>query len=177
MTSPHANMIGIYYLPQLYLAHETGLGVDGAAKGLSACVEAGLCAYDEDAETVFVPRMASYQVAKSLSVKDNRRIAVLRELDSVGSSEFADMFRQLYSSPFCLDAPRYPSVPHHRFAPSLVRQVVEAWGGVCKGCRTPFGPDLKPTIDHIVSKIHGGTRYRSNLHTLYSTSKCGQAAP
>ena len=166
MTSPHANMIGIYYLPQLYLAHETGLGVDGAAKGLRVCVEAGFCAYDEDAETIFVPRMASYQVAESLSVKDNRRIAVLRELDSVGSSEFADMFRQLYATPFCLEAPRYPSVPHHRFSHSLVRQVVEACGGVCKGCKTPFSGDLKPTIDHVVAKINGGTRDRANLQAL-----------
>ena len=166
MTSPHANMIGIYYLPQLYLAHETGLGVDGAAKGLRVCVEAGFCAYDEDTETIFVPRMASYQVAESLSVKDNRRIAVLRELDSVGSSEFADMFRQLYATPFCLEAPRYPSVPHHRFSPSLVRQVVEACGGVCKGCGTPFSGDLKPTIDHVVAKINGGTLDRANLQAL-----------
>jgi len=166
MTSPHANMIGLYYLPKLYIAHETGLGVDGAAKGLSACVEAGFCAYDEDAETIFVPRMASYQVAESLSVKDNRRIAVLRELDSVGSSEFADMFRQIYATPFCLEAHRYPSVPHHRFSPSLVRQVVEACGGVCKGCKTPFSGGLKPTIDHVVAKINGGTRDRANLQAL-----------
>ncbi|EEW4485717.1 replication protein [Escherichia coli] len=34
MTSPHANMLGLYYLPVLYLAHETGLGLEGASKGL-----------------------------------------------------------------------------------------------------------------------------------------------
>jgi len=26
MSSPHSNMIGLYYLPMMYLAHETGLG-------------------------------------------------------------------------------------------------------------------------------------------------------
>ena len=36
MTSPHANMLGLYYLPVLYLAHETGLGPEGASKGLGS---------------------------------------------------------------------------------------------------------------------------------------------
>ncbi|ENU2556439.1 hypothetical protein ACE4O8_005059, partial [Escherichia coli] len=40
MTSPHANMLGLYYLPVLYLAHETGLGLEGASKGLKRAVEA-----------------------------------------------------------------------------------------------------------------------------------------
>ncbi|EPP8816777.1 hypothetical protein QDS29_003323, partial [Acinetobacter baumannii] len=29
MTSPHANMLGLYYMPLLYIAHETGLGFEG----------------------------------------------------------------------------------------------------------------------------------------------------
>ncbi len=44
MTSPHANMLGLYYLPVLYLAHETGLGLEGASKGLKRAVEAGFVA-------------------------------------------------------------------------------------------------------------------------------------
>ena len=38
MTSPHANMLGLYYLPILYIAHETGLGLEGASKGLNSCL-------------------------------------------------------------------------------------------------------------------------------------------
>ena len=34
MSSPHSNMLGLYYQPRLYMAHETGLGIDGASKGL-----------------------------------------------------------------------------------------------------------------------------------------------
>ncbi|MCD9437036.1 DNA-binding protein, partial [Klebsiella pneumoniae] len=34
MTSPHANKLGLYYLPILYIADETGLGLEGASKGL-----------------------------------------------------------------------------------------------------------------------------------------------
>jgi hypothetical protein len=43
MTSPHANMLGLYYLPEVYIAHETGLGIEGTSKGLKGCIEAGFC--------------------------------------------------------------------------------------------------------------------------------------
>ena len=41
MSSPHSNMIGMYYLPMMYLAHEAGLGLEGASKGLRRACEAG----------------------------------------------------------------------------------------------------------------------------------------
>lgn len=66
MTSPHANMLGLYYLPILYIAHETGLGLEGASKGLKSTIEAGFCSYDEDTEMVWVHEMAAYQVGKAL---------------------------------------------------------------------------------------------------------------
>ena len=44
MTSPHANMLGLYYLPILYIAHETGLGLEGASKGLKAPSKRGFVA-------------------------------------------------------------------------------------------------------------------------------------
>jgi hypothetical protein len=72
MTSPHANMLGLYYLPILYIAHETGLGLEGASKGLKSTIEAGFCSYDEDTEMVWVHEMAAYQVGKALKPGDNR---------------------------------------------------------------------------------------------------------
>ena len=32
MTAPNANMLGLYYLPIVTIAHETGLGFEGASK-------------------------------------------------------------------------------------------------------------------------------------------------
>ena len=72
MTSPHANMLGLYYMPLLYVAHETGLGFEGASKGLQRACEAGFCSYDEATETVWVHEMARFQVAESLKPADNR---------------------------------------------------------------------------------------------------------
>ena len=31
MTSPHANMLGLYYCPAMFIAHETGLDLEGAS--------------------------------------------------------------------------------------------------------------------------------------------------
>ncbi|EAA8947744.1 hypothetical protein B6440_24925, partial [Salmonella enterica] len=45
MTSPHANMLGLYYLPILYLAHETGLDMEGAWKGLQRAISVDFCSY------------------------------------------------------------------------------------------------------------------------------------
>jgi hypothetical protein len=66
MTCPHANMIGLYYLPKMYIAHETGLGMEGASKGLTRAIEAGFCSYDEASEHVFVHAMARFQIADKL---------------------------------------------------------------------------------------------------------------
>ncbi|ASF48096.1 hypothetical protein [Methylovulum psychrotolerans] len=41
MTSPHADMLGVYYLPTVYIAHDTGLPLAGACKGLDGCIKAG----------------------------------------------------------------------------------------------------------------------------------------
>ena len=72
MTSPHSNMLGLYYLPVLYIAHETGLDPEGASKGLQMACEAGFCSYDHDSEVVWVHEMAAWQVGESLKPGDNR---------------------------------------------------------------------------------------------------------
>ena len=83
MSSPHSNMIGLYYLPMMYLAHETGMGLEGASKGLQRVCEAGFCSYDEVSEVVWVHEMARYQIADELKANDLRTKGVQREIDSV----------------------------------------------------------------------------------------------
>ncbi len=92
MTSPHANMLGLYYLPVLYLAHETGLGLEGASKGLKRAVEAGFCSYDHDAEMVWVHEMAAWQVGETLKPGDNRCAGVRNEYASLPENAFCQCF-------------------------------------------------------------------------------------
>ena len=106
LTNPHANMIGMYYLPIIYIAHETGLGVEGASKGLQRAVDAGFCLYDEVAEVVWVKEMAKYQIAVSLKANDNRCIGIQREYDSQPKNRFLSMFFDKYQGSFNLKEKR-----------------------------------------------------------------------
>lgn len=72
MTSPHANMLGVYYLPLAYLAHDTGLPSEGALKGLQRLIEEGFCSYEGASEVVYVRKFAEYQTGASLKRADNR---------------------------------------------------------------------------------------------------------
>lgn len=102
MTSPHANMLGLYYLPVLYLAHETGLGLEGASKGLERAIEAGFCSYDEHSEMIWVHEMAAYQVGRSLKPGDNRCAGVRNEYASLPENPFLPAFFDRYQNDFHL---------------------------------------------------------------------------
>ncbi len=106
MTSPHANMLGLYYLPILYIAHETGLGFEGALKGLKSAIEAGFCSYDEDTEMVWVHEMAAYQVGKALKPGDNRCAGVRSEYASLTENPFLSSFYERYKNDFHLNIKR-----------------------------------------------------------------------
>lgn len=121
MTSPHANMLGLYYLPILYIAHETGLGFEGALKGLESAIEAGFCSYDEDTEMVWVHEMAAYQVGKALKPGDNRCAGVRSEYASLTENPFLSSFYERYKNDFHLNIKRE------------TRQVLE---GASKGLRS-----------------------------------------
>ena len=110
MTSPHANMLGLYYIPLLYVAHETGLGMEGASKGLQWACEAGFCSYDHDSEMVWVHEMARFQIADKLKSTDKRSIGVQNEYNSLPSNPFLASFYDKYSQAFCMTEKRENSV-------------------------------------------------------------------
>lgn len=102
MTSPHANMIGLYHLPKLYLAHETGLTIEGASEGLQRCIEGGFCTYDDASEHVFVHEMARFQIGDALSEKDKRCKGVENELEKAPKGALQLAFREKYTDAFHL---------------------------------------------------------------------------
>jgi hypothetical protein len=111
ISSPHANMLGLYYLPELYIAHETGLGIEGASEGLRRVIEAGFCAYDAASEVVFVYEMACFQVAAQLAVRDKRCIGIQREYDALPDNPFLPMFYEKYGGAFHLKNRRDAASP------------------------------------------------------------------
>lgn len=100
MTSPHSNMLGLYYLPKLYLTHETGLSAEGASKGLAWCIEAGFCQYDGLTEMVWVMEMAAYQIAPILKPDDKRCKGVQKDYDALPNCPFLGAFFNRYKTCF-----------------------------------------------------------------------------
>ena len=116
MTSPHANMIGVFHCPVLYMAHETGLGMEGASKALTSLIEAGYCSYEESSETVFVHRMAAFQIAEQIKPTDKRAGWVVKEWQNISSSAIRAEFYAIYSEVFNL--PKQGEKPSPFQAPS-----------------------------------------------------------
>lgn len=102
MTAPSSNMLGLYYLSLVSIAHETGLPFEGASKGLQWAIEAGFCDYDHEAEVVWVYEMASYQIANKLKPEDNRCIGIQTEFDNQPESKHLCGFYEKYRSAFHL---------------------------------------------------------------------------
>lgn len=106
MTSPSSNMLGLFTQPILYMAHETGLGFEGASKGLQDCIDVGFCSYDPDTEVVWVYEMAKYQVAPSLKASDLRCKGIQREYDALPNCPFLGPFFDFYEQAFNLTEKR-----------------------------------------------------------------------
>jgi hypothetical protein len=101
-TSGHANMLGLYYVPITYIAHEIGCAEEGASKGLISLVEAKICSYDFERELVWVHEMAADQIAPHLSPKDKRVKGVADQLSMLPMCQITLDFYQRYRLPFHL---------------------------------------------------------------------------
>lgn len=99
-TCPSANMLGLYYLAMPTLCHETGRPLQGALKALRSLREAKFAYYDPHTEHVYVPNMAREQIGDRLKRKDNRHIAVLRELETLRKTPFFNDFLNRYRDSF-----------------------------------------------------------------------------
>lgn len=120
LSSPHSNMLGLYYQPVLYMAHETGLGFEGAWKGLRQCIEVGFCCYDEGSEMVWVKEMAAYQIGEALKPADKRCAGIQKDYDALPDNPFLGAFFDRYSESFHLTQRRAVSAVSE---PALTVQV------------------------------------------------------
>lgn len=102
LTSPHANMIGLYHLPVAYIAADTGLSIEGATKALRSTIEGGFCDYDDDAEVVWVFEMARYQIGDRLKPTDKQCKGINTVYLEVPENRFLADFFKRYSTAFHL---------------------------------------------------------------------------
>lgn len=123
ITSPHANVIGLYWLPVNYAAREIGLSDKQVSEALGRLSEMGFAHYDHTREFVWVVNMAREQLGLAegevLSAKDNRGKGARRAADQAKRSSLYARFVSMYGDaldivvrPTPFEAPpRPPSKP------------------------------------------------------------------
>lgn len=106
MTCSSVSMTGIYYMPMVIMAHDTGLGAAETERCLArlADPEVDIAHYDPEAELVWVPNLSTHQVGDSLKYGDKRRISLMNELARHAQHRFAAMFWDRYGDAYSLDA-------------------------------------------------------------------------
>jgi hypothetical protein len=138
MTSPHANLIGLYYLPLPTIAYETGLSEQEIAEALNVLAAADFAFYDAGEEMILVLNLAREQVGEVLTEGDKRRRAVLREVESVRRSRLLPQFLAQYAQSYRLEAPSMP-LPRGELAPTK--------GAICPPDPDPVhAPDPDPVL-------------------------------
>ena len=100
LTCPHANMIGLYYLPIPYISYDTGIPLQGACKALASLKKIGFCFYDEETEFVWVPKMAQYQIGKELKPNDKQVKGIENLYNSLTNNPFLYEFYEIYKDIF-----------------------------------------------------------------------------
>jgi uncharacterized phage protein (TIGR02220 family) len=106
ITSPHANMLGLYHCPLAYISHDTGIPIEGASKALASLSEVGFCQFDEASEYVWVFEMARFQIAESLEVKDLRCKGIAKEYAALSNNRFLKEFFEKYGAAFHMELAR-----------------------------------------------------------------------
>lgn len=120
LTSPHANMIGVFQCPILYIAHETGSPLEGASKGLRRLEQLGFCTFDEATETVWVHEMARFQIGDALAPKDKQVFGVQKKYAALADGPIKTGFFAKYGAAYHLteEPPKTPENKGSKQAPS-----------------------------------------------------------
>ncbi len=100
LASPMSNLIGAYYSPIATIATDTGIPPKRARDAVARVVASGFAHYDFDAEIVFVPNQAKFEIGPRMKVGDKRRGKVLAELQKLAEHPFVAEFWRLYGEPF-----------------------------------------------------------------------------
>jgi len=180
ITSPHANMLGLYYLPLTVIAHETGSPFKGASKALRRVCEVGFASYDWSSEYVWVPEMARFQIGESLKAGDKRISGVIRELKSLAnvpySQDFWDKYHERFSLPLIdglrrgIEAPSKPLRSQEQDQDQEQDQEQDKSSIVPSGLTPPDGGDAPDAIERAVA-LWNDAAVPAGLATVRSIGK------
>jgi hypothetical protein len=136
ISSPHANMLGYYYVPVAYIANDTGIPIEGTSQSLQRLCEEGFCRYDTASEVVWVIEMARLQIGESIdSDKDKRAIGVAREYASLPNNPFLKEFFDKYGAAYLIKDGRTFEAPSKPVAVTVaITTAVPATATVAATC-------------------------------------------
>lgn len=101
-TNHHSNMLGAYYLPLSYIAHDTGIPEKHLPKLLHALQELNFCHYDFKRQYVWVVDLALMQTGEILRPGDKRIVALQKQFDDLPILEFISSLFEKYKTLFQL---------------------------------------------------------------------------
>jgi hypothetical protein len=102
LTSPHANMLGLYHCPIAYITCDTGLSLQETSEALASLIEVGFCRYDLTTEIVWVCEMAASQINETLKRGDKRILGIRNALHELPENPFISAFVDRYRDAFHL---------------------------------------------------------------------------
>ncbi len=105
-TSPHANSLGLYYLPVEFMLHEVAIDSAKLLDTLKGLCNVDFANYDEETEFVWVFEMAKFQIGEHLERKDNRVQGVNKEYQALAKNPFLAEFFDKYSASLHLEKRR-----------------------------------------------------------------------
>lgn len=118
LTSPHSNVIGLYFLPLQYAAYETGMDLADvvSAMELLSSPEINFAHYDHKTEFVWVSNMARIQLTLGdapLEEKDNRLKAARKAVEAARRTSLHPRFIDAYGFFFGIKkhSPQRPTEP------------------------------------------------------------------
>lgn len=111
LSCPHANMIGLYYLPTAYMSNDIGMKDCAAQKALSDLELVGFSEYDHSTEFVWVYEMGFYQVAKTLKPNDKQVAGINKLYNSLSENPFLYRFWEKYHDAFHIEKARGTEAP------------------------------------------------------------------
>jgi hypothetical protein len=143
LTCEHVNMLGLYRLPFLYAAKETGLKPREIAAALKQLQAIGFAHYDEVTEFVWVINLARFQLAllpgEALKDGDNRSKGAARVYRHIPSNPFLGPFHDRYSTVL--------SLPIRRDFLSETKALTSPLEGASEPLGRGYGPVPGPDSD------------------------------
>jgi hypothetical protein len=103
VSSPHANMIGLYHLPMAYAAADLGWTAKATEKAIAKVCASGLADYDEATERVWVKEHARHEFGDGLKLGDHRIVGIENNLKDHLNSFLVKGFLELYGLLYGLD--------------------------------------------------------------------------